>query len=37
MTEEYALGRYAKRIAMSDHRFGDTDHHLERFIALGAA
>lgn len=37
MTEEYALGRYAKRITMSDHRFGDTDHHLERFIQLGAA
>ncbi|MGH1414974.1 MAG: acyl-CoA dehydrogenase family protein [Pelagimonas sp.] len=37
MTEEYALGRYAKRITMADHRFGDTDHHLERFIALGAA
>ncbi len=36
MTEEYALGRYAKRIVMSDHRFGDTDHHLERFIAMGA-
>lgn len=37
MTEEYALGRYAKRIVMADHRFGDTDHHLEQFIALGAA
>lgn len=36
MTEEYALGRFAKRILMADHRFGDTDHHLERFIALGA-
>lgn len=36
MTEEYALGRFAKRIAMADHRFGDTDHHLEQFIALGA-
>lgn len=36
MTEEYALGRYAKRIIMADHRFGDTDHHLERFIALSA-
>lgn len=39
MTDEYALGRLAKRIIMADHRFGDTDHHLERFIALskGAA
>jgi len=35
MTEEYALGRFAKRIVMADHRFGDTDHHMERFIALG--
>lgn len=34
MTAEYALSRYAKRIAMADHRFGDTDHHLEKFIAL---
>jgi len=34
MTDEYALGRYAKRIVMADHRFGDTDHHLEQFIAL---
>ncbi len=36
MTEEYALGRFAKRITMADHRFGDTDHHLEQFIALTA-
>ena len=35
MTEEYALGGYAKRIIMADHRFGDTDYHLERFIELG--
>ncbi|MBU2983363.1 acyl-CoA dehydrogenase [Lentibacter algarum] len=35
MTQEYALGRFAKRITMADHRFGDTDHHLEQFIALG--
>jgi len=34
MSAEYALGRFAKRIAMADHRFGDTDHHLEQFIAL---
>lgn len=34
MTEEYALGHLAKRLVMIDHRFGDTDHHLERFIAL---
>lgn len=36
MTEEYALGRFAKRIIMADHRFGDIDHHMERFIALSA-
>lgn len=37
MTEEYELGHLAKRLAMIDHRFGDTIHHLERFIALSAA
>jgi alkylation response protein AidB-like acyl-CoA dehydrogenase len=34
MTWEYPVGHYAKRIVMIDHLFGDTDHHLERFIAL---
>jgi hypothetical protein len=37
MTQEYELAHIAKRIIMTDHRFGDTDHHLERFIALSAA
>jgi alkylation response protein AidB-like acyl-CoA dehydrogenase len=37
MTQEYELAHIAKRIIMADHRFGDTDHHLERFIALAAA
>lgn len=37
MTQEYELAHIAKRITMSDHRFGDTDHHLEKFIALSAA
>lgn len=37
MTQEYELAHIAKRIVMSDHRFGDTDYHLERFLALGAA
>jgi len=37
MTKEYELAHIAKRIVMADHRFGDTDHHLERFIALAAA
>ena len=32
MTWELALPHYAKRIVMIDHLFGDTDHHLERFI-----
>lgn len=36
MTQDYALAHFAKRIVMADHRFGDTDYHLERFIALGA-
>lgn len=35
MTDEYQLGHFAKRIIMADHRYGDTDYHLERFIALG--
>ena len=35
MTWEYPVGHYAKRITMIDHLFGDTDHHLERYIALG--
>ncbi|UWR14837.1 acyl-CoA dehydrogenase family protein [Sulfitobacter sp. M368] len=37
MTQEYELAHIAKRITMADHRFGDTDHHLERFISLAAA
>ena len=37
MTQEYELAHIAKRITMADHRFGDTDHHLERYIALLAA
>lgn len=34
MTQEYALAHYARRLIMVDHEFGDTDHHLERFIAF---
>lgn len=34
MTDEYTLGQYVKRIIMADHRFGDTDFHMERYIAL---
>lgn len=37
MTQEYELGHIAKRIIMADHRFGDTDYHLERFMELSLA
>ncbi len=37
MTQEYELAHIAKRIVMADHRFGDADYHLERFIELSAA
>ncbi|MBL3703833.1 pimeloyl-CoA dehydrogenase small subunit [Sulfitobacter sp. BDSS02] len=37
MTKEYELAHIAKRIVMCDHRFGDIDYHLERFIELSAA
>ena len=36
MTQEYALSSYIKQIIMADHRFGDCDYHLERFIDLTA-
>jgi len=35
MTWELPLSHYAKRLVMIDHQFGDEDHHLQRFIALG--
>lgn len=35
MTWELPLAHYAKRLVMIDHLFGDEDHHLERYIALG--
>ena len=35
MTWELPLAHYAKRLVMIDHQFGDEDHHLARFIALG--
>lgn len=34
MAQEYALGHFAKRLTMIDHRYGDADHHLQRFIQL---
>ena len=35
MTWELPLAHYAKRLVMIDHQFGDEDHHLARFAALG--
>jgi alkylation response protein AidB-like acyl-CoA dehydrogenase len=37
MTWELPLAHYAKRLVMIDHQLGDEDHHLVRFVALGAA
>jgi alkylation response protein AidB-like acyl-CoA dehydrogenase len=37
MTQEYELAHFARSIVMSQHRFGDEDHHLERFIAFADA
>ena len=37
MTWELPLAHYAKRLVMIDHQLGDEDHHLARYIALGAA
>jgi alkylation response protein AidB-like acyl-CoA dehydrogenase len=34
MAWEWPLAHYAKRLVMIDHLFGDTDHHLQRYIAL---
>ncbi len=34
MTWEYPVSHYAKRLVMIDHQFGDSDHHLERLIAV---
>lgn len=36
MTAEYALGALARRLVALDHRFGDEDWHLARFIRLSA-
>ncbi|WP_233831102.1 acyl-CoA dehydrogenase family protein [Paraburkholderia sp. ZP32-5] len=36
MTWELPLAHYAKRLVLIDHQLGDEDHHLERFVALGA-
>ena len=34
ITMEYELAHLVRRLVMVDHRFGDTTHHLERFIEL---
>ena len=34
MTWEYALPSFAKHLTMTDHRLGNSEHHLERFITL---
>jgi alkylation response protein AidB-like acyl-CoA dehydrogenase len=34
MTQEYELAHLAKRLVMIDHRFGDSEHHLDRFLRL---
>lgn len=34
MTWEWPLPHFAKRIIMIDHLFGDTDHHLQRYVEL---
>lgn len=36
MTWELPLAHYAKRLVMIDHQLGDEDHHLTRYIQLGA-
>ena len=36
MTWELPLSHYAKRLVMIDHQLGDEDHHLARYIELGA-
>lgn len=36
MTWELPLAHYAKRLVMIDHQLGDEDHHLQRYIKLGA-
>ena len=35
MTDELHVGHYFKRLAMIDVMFGNADHHLKRFVALG--
>lgn len=34
MTEEYQLGHLVRRLIECETRFGDSDHHLQRFVTL---
>lgn len=36
LTEEYAAGRYFRRLTMIERLFGDVDHHLRRYAGLDA-
>ena len=35
MTEEYAVGHYYKRLIALEKRFGDTEYHVSRYLAVG--
>ncbi|HEX3673484.1 MAG TPA: acyl-CoA dehydrogenase family protein, partial [Rhizomicrobium sp.] len=35
MTDELAVGHYFKRLTMLDTLYGNVDHHLKRYAALG--
>lgn len=37
MTMDYELAHLVRRLVMMDHRFGDCNYHLERFIELAVA
>ena len=37
VTMEYELGHLVRRLTLVDHRFGDSTHHLERYIELAVA
>lgn len=37
VTMEYELGHLVRRLTLIDHRFGDSTHHLERYIELAVA
>lgn len=37
VTMEYELGHLVRRLTLVDHRFGDSTHHLERYIEFAVA